>query len=388
MGRLSRYKKVKSIDPFAKNNTWTSDVGDKSTVRRVKRKSKTAQRFKEQKLRQRRGKVGGSGGNGKVGAGSNGWGQHDDGGYDLPPVGGDEWDMADLMGSVKKEKVKSSSSLLDTMEPQHQLSSSMPTVFPSDSKQHQVQSQTMTTTKKPKGKQQQQAAAKKGDKQQKQKQQKQQNQTITTPDGELVITHKTPTKDIIAAHSNPKRNRSNNNNTTTDEGGLSKKERRKEYLQEKKLKKKRGASLNSTNYNSDDDDDNNDVLTNHRLQQQQFNDTQQHPSSTTSNKQPKKHVIQQQNYSHTMIARSVMLDDQVERPPTFSVLPRGAHKLPKNQKKNNTGGDSGDDGKSMEGGDVNKEQRIRKEQQALEAMREKVMRQYSIMREKRRSGGV
>jgi hypothetical protein len=31
---------------------------------------------------------------------------------------------------------------------------------------------------------------------------------------------------------------------------------------------------------------------------------------------------------------------------------------------------------------------MRKEQQALEAMREKVMRQYNIMREKRRSGDV
>ena len=131
------------------------------------------------------------------------------------------------------------------------------------------------------------------------------------------------------------------------------------------------------NYNSDDDDDN--VLATHRLQQHQSDTT---TSSSSTTKQPKKHISQQQNYSDTIVARSIM-DDQVERPPIFSVLPRGAHKLSKNQTKKNKNLDDGSCG-----GDVDKEQRIRKEQQALEAMREKVMRQYSIMREKRRSGGV
>jgi hypothetical protein len=364
MGRVARYKKVKSIDPFAKNNTWTSDLGDKSTLRRVKRKSKTALRLKEQKLRQRKG---------KTGAGSNGYG-HDDG-YDLPPEGGDEFDMADLMGSVKKQVVKSIDPLL---EPQTLLSSSMKSVVPSasSSKQHQVQQPTKnkskgndTSTKA--------TAAKKGSKQQK-------KQPVTTLDGDLVITHKTPTREIIAAHSNPKRKRSNNANTaatTEEESGPSKQERRKAYLQEKKLKKKSRGGLNTTtnNYNNSDDDDE-DVLTTHRLSQQQPSND----SSSSSSKQPKKHITQQQNYSDTMIARSV-IDDQVERPPTFSVLPRGANKLSKNQKKKKNNNNYGTT--TMEG-DVDKEQRIRKEQQALEAMREKVMRQYSIMREKRRSGDV
>mmetsp|Transcript_27430 Transcript_27430/g.40225 ORF Transcript_27430/g.40225 Transcript_27430/m.40225 type:complete len:361 (-) Transcript_27430:903-1985(-) len=360
MGRVARYKKVRSIDPFAKNNTWSSDQGDRTTLRRVKRKSKTALRLKEQKLRQRKG---------KHGAGSNGWG-HDDG-YDLPPEGGDEFDMKDLMGSVKKQ-TGNAKAMDALMEPQV-LSSCMPTVTPSG--HHQVQQQ-RKKSKANDSSNNKAAAAKKGG-----KQQQKHPATTTTPDGDLVITHKTPTREIIAAHSNPKRKRSNAATTTSTadgEAGPTKQERRKAYLQEKKKKKKGGTNImNNNNYNSDDDDDN--VLATHRLQQHQSDTT---TSSSSTTKQPKKHISQQQNYSDTIVARSIM-DDQVERPPTFSVLPRGAHKLSKNQKtkKNQMDG-------SSSSGDVDKEQRIRKEQQALEAMREKVMRQYSIMREKRRSGGV
>ena len=50
MGRVARYKKVRSIDPFAKNGSWKSDVGDCATLKRVKKKSKTALKMKEQKL--------------------------------------------------------------------------------------------------------------------------------------------------------------------------------------------------------------------------------------------------------------------------------------------------------------------------------------------------
>mmetsp|Transcript_9723 Transcript_9723/g.15925 ORF Transcript_9723/g.15925 Transcript_9723/m.15925 type:complete len:393 (-) Transcript_9723:378-1556(-) len=376
MGRVARYKKVKSIDPFAKNNTWTSDQGDKSTLRRAKRKSKTALRLQQQKLRQRKG---------KKGAGSNGWG-HDEG-YDLPPEGGDEFDMADLMGSVKKQVVKNSKKIIDPlMEPQV-LASSMPSVTPSSSSLHQVKQ-----TKKINGDDNKKAAAeklkKKGGKKQPQK-----HAAIATPDGDLVITHKTPTREIIEAHSNPKRKQAaanNNSNTavTDEDTGPTKQERRKAYLQEKKLKKKKGGASNNNDTNTNDSDDEMDVLANHRLQQQQqYNSTAAIANTTNSSKQPKKHITQQQNYSDTIVARSV-IDDQVERPPTFSVLPRGAHKLSKNQKKKNKNNNMGNNGSSSFGDDVDKEQRIRKEQQALEAMREKVMRQYSIMREKRRSGGV
>ena len=106
MGRVSRYKKVKSIDPFAKNGSWKSDIGDCSTLKRVKRKSKTAIRMKEQKInklqRRRGGKA--NAGDRKKSGGCNGYG--DDDGYDLPPDGEDEFDLSDILGSVKKQPHK------------------------------------------------------------------------------------------------------------------------------------------------------------------------------------------------------------------------------------------------------------------------------------------
>ena len=339
MGRVSRYKKVKSIDPFAKNNTWTTDVGPQQR-RNTKRKSKTAQRLKEQKLRQRKG---------RPGAGSNGL--YDTGGYDLPPVGGDEFDLRDLVGSVKKQVgINNTTKGMDSLlEPIQGLASQMKSVAPSSSSLHVVN----------KGNDDDGEGKKTAKKNKKKK--KQSKQPATTPNGELVITHKTPTNEIIAAHSNPKRKRANDTTTNNDDGdaGPSKQERRKAYLQEKKLKKRRKIT------NNNDDDDDEDVLAIHRQQQ-----------SSTNNQQPKKHMTQQQNYSDTIRARS-LLDDQVERPPTFSVLPRGAHKLSKHSTK-----------QKVSGGDEGEEQRIRKERQALERMRERVMRQYSVLREKRRGGGV
>ena len=62
------------------------------------------ERLKEQgasKKSRRRGKAGaGGGGERKNTGGCNGFG--DDDGYDLPPADGDEFDMRDLVDSVKK----------------------------------------------------------------------------------------------------------------------------------------------------------------------------------------------------------------------------------------------------------------------------------------------
>ena len=84
-----------------------------------------------------------------------------------------------------------------------------------------------------------------------------------------------------------------------------------------------------------------------------------------------------------MIARS-SLNDQVERPPTFTALPRGAHKLSKNNKNKKDRQKYGGKGTDVDNSD--KAKRIRKEQLALEAMRERVMKQYAVLRESRRSG--
>ena len=137
------------------------------------------------------------------------------------------------------------------------------------------------------------------------------------------------------------------------------------------------------NYDSDDDYAHQQAL--QALHSQSSSTSTTHTlSSTTQNTPKKQHEIQQPNYSHTMIARS-SLNDQVERPPTFSTLPRGANKLSKNKTKQQKHGDTAKATKDEED-NSDKAMRIRKEQQALEAMRARVMAQYAVLRESRRSG--
>ena len=102
MGRVSKYKKVKAVDPFSKQkkgkaaSARTSEyvwgMGDNG--RKEKKRSLKAQRHQARKL------GGGSMSDGRrrarEAAGA--------GGFDLPPSGRDDFDLGDLMGSVKRQK--------------------------------------------------------------------------------------------------------------------------------------------------------------------------------------------------------------------------------------------------------------------------------------------
>ena len=365
MGRMSRYKKVKSIDPFAKNGSWKSDVGDCATLNRKRRKSKTALKMKEQKMNklQRRMRGRRKDGAGKSG-GSNGWA--DDDGFDLPPEGGDEFDLSDLMGSVKRQKNKANHMLLlDIPSPARE------TVLPSvggaekyPRKGERVNPQGISgKDRAPTSKNHQKSNASS-------------SKVKAENDRVLNITAKTPTREIIAAYTNPKsgKQKKKKNDEDDSSGGLSKQEKRKAFLAKKKLKKRKGSN-GALLY----DEDNEDYA---KLQVLQW--SQSHSSSSTQQKQPKKHSVKQHNYSDTMIARTPAIDDQVERPPTFSSLPRGANRLSKNKKAKQS---SIDGGSLKEEDDTAKAQRIRKEQRALESMRENVMKRYALLRESRRNGG-
>lgn len=340
MGRVSRYKKIKSIDPFAKNGSWKSDVGDITTLRRIKRRSKTALQLKEQKAsksqRRLRGKTkAGEAGTKHSGAGGcNGWG--DDDGYDLPPAGGDEFDMKDLLGSVKKETVKPPAFL-------DQKSEALDEKWTRKVGKVDVRGVGVANGG---------AQSSKNGKKEK-----------TKKDGTLIITAKTPTKDIIAAAKSKK--------VPDNDASSAKHEKRKAFFEKKKMKKrKRGSSAL-------DNDDGEDYAP--QALQAQHSASSQHPA--------KKQLTKPQNCPPTLIARSVM-GDQVERPPTFTSLPRGAHKLAKNQKAVRAKHSKQDLASARkEEGDGEKNERIRKEQQALEAMRERVMKQYAILRESRRTVG-
>ena len=354
MGRVARYKKVKSIDPFAKKPTWNSELGDASTIRRVKRRSKTAIKFKEQKASkfQRRGKLLGSNAEKKKTGGSNGFGDED--GYDLPPDGEDEFDIKDLMGSVKKQTFKASA-ILETKEKIPTLSSA--TTNQGDEKlTRKVESVdlrgvsvkgnnsngTNDASKSSKNAQKSNANNKKNAPKQK------------SDPNKLVITSKTPTSEIIAAYSNPKGKKSNNQSNAPSSSSMSKQERRKAFLEQKKSKKRnRGSAF-------DDEDDDNEGIDGSRSKG---------GNSTSAAK------------SAPVYARSA-IGDQVERPPTFTSLPRGASKI----KKSKTPKHSLQELLEDEGHDE-KTRRIRKEQMTMDALRENVMKQYAILRESRKGGG-
>jgi hypothetical protein len=86
MGRVARYKKVKSFDPYSSKNGGRIDLdtvgvwGLGDMGRRAKKRSRTAEN-----LRRKRKKA------------------KSDGGFDIEPASGDDFDLADLVGSVKRE---------------------------------------------------------------------------------------------------------------------------------------------------------------------------------------------------------------------------------------------------------------------------------------------
>jgi hypothetical protein len=99
MGRVSKYKKVKSFDPYSKKNGGKINLskvgiwGLGESGRKAKKRSRRSEMLRSIKK--------------KNNNNSNKNGTDD--GFDLPPSERDEFDMKDLLGSVKKQK-------LDTLE--------------------------------------------------------------------------------------------------------------------------------------------------------------------------------------------------------------------------------------------------------------------------------
>eukprot|EP00537_Pseudo-nitzschia_pungens_P008065 CAMPEP_0172356830 /NCGR_PEP_ID=MMETSP1060-20121228/1235_1 /TAXON_ID=37318 /ORGANISM="Pseudo-nitzschia pungens, Strain cf. cingulata" /LENGTH=380 /DNA_ID=CAMNT_0013077207 /DNA_START=143 /DNA_END=1285 /DNA_ORIENTATION=+ len=91
MGRVAKYKKVKSCDPYSKKNRGNIDLasvgvwGLGDNGRRVKKRSLKAQKLHAKKNKNRKR--------------SN---DDADDGFDVPPTDGDEFDLADLVGSVRR----------------------------------------------------------------------------------------------------------------------------------------------------------------------------------------------------------------------------------------------------------------------------------------------
>ena len=90
MGRVAKYKKIKAFDPYSKQNAGRIDLenvgiwGLGNNGRKAKKVSLTVQKMRRNRKRK----------------------NADDDGFDLPPNDGDEFDMLDLEGSLKKQKVE------------------------------------------------------------------------------------------------------------------------------------------------------------------------------------------------------------------------------------------------------------------------------------------
>ncbi|KAL3802954.1 hypothetical protein HJC23_011577 [Cyclotella cryptica] len=332
MGRVARYKKVKSVDPFAKARSWTDGVGDASNLRRVKKRSKTAQKLKEQKNNKLQRRLRGKSLEKKKRGGSNGWG--DDDGFDLPPDGEDEFEINDMLGSIKKQRAKANDLLNDKSTNPNQMS----TTFGAHAEKlsHKVEKVDLRGVS---------MGSKQPETQRSSAQSKTADVVAKANSNSSEITAKTPTREIIAACSNPKSQQQSVDGTT------SKQAKRKAFFEQKKLKKRKRDK------NDDYEED----------------DTYIYDRNSS---QTKKTKAQSHNISPKAPVARCILDDQVERPPIFSALPRGAVALSKMKKLTTAE-------KKCEN-EEEKVDRIRKEQQALEAMRERVMKQYAILRESRR----
>ena len=90
MGRVAKYKKIKSVDPYSKKNGGRVDLskvgiwGLGDNGRKVKKRSRRSELLRANKKPRQR--------------------PADEQGFDLPP-GRDEFDMNDLVGSVKQQKM-------------------------------------------------------------------------------------------------------------------------------------------------------------------------------------------------------------------------------------------------------------------------------------------
>jgi len=321
MGRVARYKKVKAFDPYSKQNghgrrmmslekvgVW--GLGDNG--RKAKKRSLTAQKLMAQKLKHRKNKKGDKN-------------TYDEGKYDfdIPPEPGDDFDLNDLVGSLKpqtcvvpEEEEQDSKKEQATAGDSQQLSRLPVTVNeklqteamspnntkkePSDLKQEQLSSSLKATLPETDAEEHRVAKLLNLEQQlatsQKKQQQKQQMDNMNRLPGESKNAYRRrvamETRQIIKRETQQARN-------------PEKRQRKKEFLTAKKKRKKGGGSGSfsdggGTNTNNGDEDlgndDDDDVL-----------------------------CTGEQAYA-ARASHVPAFGEQAERPPTFRQLPRGADK--------------------------------------------------------------
>lgn len=298
MGRVARYKKIKACDPFAKNGGLMTNVwGEGNNGQRPKKRSLTAQK---QRSKRKRGAFSQDDGD-------------SDGGFDRPPSGKDDFDIHDLVGSLKPEKpvdlLKEDIEENRTKKPRVEVAAGPQEALSLEKETREAKFLKVSLEKT--------------------------KETLVAPrmDGE--------SKRAFHKRMQTETRRAIRNEKIETTGNPEKKERKKEFLKLKKKKKKGSRTKEddvggSRPYHSDDES--NELITGERA----------------------------------AAAQKVPFGDQVERPPSFQVLPRGA-----------TAKKSMSSGKSNSG--MNDAQQ-HAEQRSMEKMREMVQARYALIKAQRKQG--
>lgn len=324
MGRVAKYKKVKSFDPYSKKNRGNIDLGTVGVWglgddgRRAKKRSRKAEQMHERKNKVK----------GKKKAKNK---IIDDGGFDVPPMEKDEFDMSDLLGSVKRRKVETKDILGSDGS---QLTNTKPAESKKNSKVEtydKIVTSTGNVASIPKTDEDELKVTRllRLNEQEEKKAEKEKQLRHARMEGESKNAYRrrtrAETRQIIKQ------------STTTK--NHEKLEKKKEFLKNKKKNKKRKGGVWGSYNDADNCDDT-------------FDDT---PSYDTS----------------------VRFGEQAERPPIFRQIPRGAKGKSKTMTQST---------KSVKTEGMSEHQ-INAENNAMDLMRRRVQAQYKAIKSKRKDDG-
>jgi len=323
MGRVAKYKKLKSCDPYSKKNRGKVDLqrvgvwGFGDDGRKAKKRSKKAERMQDRKNKIKNKK---KSKNKFV----------DDGGFDVPPMEKDEFDMSDLIGSVKKQKVETQDVLGSDETPLINTNAAESNKKLKAESYDKIVTSTGNVACIPKTDEDEIKVARllRLNEQEEKKLEKEKQLKHARMEGESKNAYRkrtrTETRQIIKQ--------------TTMTKNQEKLEKKKEFLKNKKSKKRKGGG--SGLYKDED------------YRDYDYDET---PSSYDN---------------------SVRFGEQAERPPTFRQIPRGA------KSKSKTAQSS----KSLNAEGMSEHQ-IDAERHAMELMRRRVQAQYKAIKAKRKDLG-
>lgn len=338
MGRVARYKKIKSFDPYSKQNggriadslesvgIW--GLGDNG--RRTKKRSKTAEALHQRKVKRRRAAA-----TAKGKQLNNDDDLDDKHAFDLPPGKEDDFDLEDMVGSIKKETLPSllADPSIRPLGRTVQLPEGLQATIPETEREEKKMAKLLNI--KP-----DQVLAEHNDK-------KNSKAPAGRMEGESKRAYnkrvKNETRQIIRRE-------------VTDRNNPEKRKRKNEFLTEKKNKKRKSNHNNHSNNRDDGGDDDEGRGSTHYDKDDLVTGERAAAASQDV----------------------VRFGEQAERPPEFRQLPRGAKNSPKGASKNSKASSTT---KGLN------EQQVAAEQLAMENLRRKVQAQYAVIKMKRKQAG-